>query len=172
MNAKERFPFTVHRNTEFDRLIDNLINTGVIDLVKIDSAYKIEINKIDVFYEIFTIIFLQYSTPDISNILLSKETQQIILNGNNIGYILEDISSEALEILTILITKEDDADYENAFNALICVCLGSIKPCKLIFPNTYTAFSMLVRYIENKTFALTEANLVLLLYLTRLRNAV
>jgi len=31
---------------------------------------------------------------------------------------------------------------------------------------------MLVRYIENKTFALTEANLVLLLYLTRLRNAV
>ncbi|MEQ9373373.1 MAG: hypothetical protein RIG63_30765 [Coleofasciculus chthonoplastes F3-SA18-01] len=79
MNAKERFPFTVHRNTEFDRLIDNLINTGVIDLVKIDSAYKIEINKIDVFYEIFTIIFLQYSTPDISNILLSKETQQIIL---------------------------------------------------------------------------------------------
>jgi hypothetical protein len=38
--------------------------------------------------------------------------------------------------------------------------------------NLYTAFSMLVRYIENKTFALTEANLVLLLYLTRLRNAV
>ncbi len=36
----------------------------------------------------------------------------------------------------------------------------------------YTAFSMLARYIENKTFALTEANLVLLLYLTRLRNAV
>ena len=31
---------------------------------------------------------------------------------------------------------------------------------------------MLVRYIENKTFALTEANIVLLLYLTRLRNAV
>ena len=31
---------------------------------------------------------------------------------------------------------------------------------------------MLVRYIENKTFALTEANLVLLLYLTRPRNAV
>jgi len=36
----------------------------------------------------------------------------------------------------------------------------------------YTAFSMLVRYIENKNFALTEANLVLLLYLTRPRNAV
>ena len=137
MNAKQRFLFTVHRNTEFDRLIDNLINTGVIDLGKIDSAYKVEIQKVDVFYEIFSIIFLQYSTPDISNIVLSKETQQIILKGDNIGYILEDISSEALEILTILITKEDDADYENAFNALICVCLGSIKPCKFIFPNTY-----------------------------------
>jgi len=39
-------------------------------------------------------------------------------------------------------------------------------------PKFTEAFSMLVRYIENKTFALTEANLVLLLYLTRLRNAV
>ena len=43
---------------------------------------------------------------------------------------------------------------------------------KMEIANKLTAFSMLVRYIENKTFALTEANLVLLLHLTRLRNAV
>ena len=49
MNAKQRFPFTVHRNTEFNRLIDNLINTGVINLGKLDSAYKVEIQKLGFF---------------------------------------------------------------------------------------------------------------------------
>jgi len=59
------------------------------------------------------------------------------LKGRYSGYTIERISDEALDILKILITKEDDADYEHAFNALICVCMGSIKPCKCIFPNTY-----------------------------------
>jgi|GEM_PF-4535494 len=137
MNSNQRSPFTAHKNTRFVRLIKILNDRGVISLTEIDSACKIEFRKIDVFYEIFSIIFLKYSTPDISNILLCRKTQQIVLKGKNIGYAFEDISNDTSEILKILITKEDDANYENAFNSLICVLLGSIKPCKFIFPNTY-----------------------------------
>jgi len=137
MNSDQRSPFTVHENTQFVRLIEVLNKISVVSLSKIGSALKIEFRKIDVFYDVFSIIFLKYATPDIDNILLCKESQQIVLKGKNIGYVLEEISNDTLEVLKILITKEDDADYENAFNSLICVLLGSIKPCKFIFPNTY-----------------------------------
>jgi len=137
MNSGQRSPFTVHENTQFVRLIEVLNEIGVVSLKKIDSARKIEFRNIDVLHEVFSIIFLKYATPDISNILLYKESQQIVVKGKNIGYVLEEISNDTLEVLKILTTKEDDADYENAFNSLICVLLGSIKPCKFIFPNTY-----------------------------------
>ncbi len=137
MNSQQNWPFTIHENQLFKKLILKLKDSGVIYLKKNNSAQQVEISKIDVFHEIFSVVFLQYSTPDITNILLCKETNQILLRGKYSGYTIERISDEALEVLKILITKEDDADYENAFNALLCVCLASIRPCEFIFPNTY-----------------------------------
>jgi len=159
MNSDQQSPFTAHKSTQFDKLIEILKKTNVISLTKIDSAHKIKFEKIDVFHEVFSIIFLKYSTPYLNNILLCKANKQIILKGENIeytpertsndvleflkilmtkvGYAFEEISNDALEVLKILITKEDAANYENAFNSLICVLLGSIKPCKFIYPNTY-----------------------------------
>jgi len=75
MIAQHSLPFTIHRNTLFEKFICKLKDSGVISLNEIDSAKKIEINKVEVFHEIFSIVFLQYSTPDISNISLCKETK-------------------------------------------------------------------------------------------------
>lgn len=129
--------FTVHRNERFHRLIPQLSQAGITELLRpSNNTYQLKINDTTSFLEIFKIVFLLYVTPHETHIKMKNG--KIISEGKYINIILiEKISPKAQEVLDALITAEDDPVYEEAFNALLAVYIGSIMPLEIIYPNTY-----------------------------------
>ncbi len=129
--------FTVHKNERFDKLIPQLCQVGIAELMKSsNTAYQLQLKDTATFLEIFKIVFLLYVTPNEPHIKL--KTGKVITQGKFVNIALtEDISPKAQEVLNVLITAEDDPVYEEAFNALIAVYIGSLMPLEFIFPNTY-----------------------------------
>jgi hypothetical protein len=133
----DSWPFTVHKNDRFPKLIDQLCKVGIAEVMKpSDKTTQLKLKDIESFLEIFKIVFLLYATPNDKHIKFKNGT--LVIKGQFIELALMNcISSTSQEILDVLITEDDDPVYEEAFNALIAVYIGSLKPLEFIFPNTY-----------------------------------
>lgn len=132
-----RWPFTVHREDRFLKLIAQLCQAEIVEMVKISAnIQQLRLKNLPAFLEIFKIVFLLYVTPNDKHIRFQKN--KLITKGQFIDLALTTaLSAPAQKILDTLITQEDDAIYEAAFNALLAVYIGSQKPLEFIFPNTY-----------------------------------
>lgn len=133
----DSWPFTVHRNDRFHKLIPQLCKAGIAEMSKhSDKSLQLRLSNMEIFREIFNIVFLLYVTPNDTHIKFKNG--KLVARGQLIDLALtSDISPTTQQILDVLITKEDDPVYEEAFNALIAVYIGSLKPLEFIFPNTF-----------------------------------
>ncbi len=134
---KASWPFTVHKNERFHKLIPQLCRTGIAEIISTsENTQQLVLKDTTTFLEVFNIVFLLYITPNDAHITLHHN--KLITKGQFINVALTTgVSSKAQKILNALITQEDDVVYEAAFNALIAVYIGSLKPLEVIFPNTY-----------------------------------
>jgi hypothetical protein len=134
-----RWPFTVHRDSKFDKLIGQLNQLKIVSFHREGGAIRLTIEEPTIFLEILRTIFILYATPNENSILFSQERKRLIAKtGRYLNLALTDeVSEKARTILNLLITDEADVVYEYSFNALIAVYLGSIKPLDFIYPNTY-----------------------------------
>ena len=133
-------PFTLHRNTRFERLIRDLEQAQVISLQAHGDARQVVISDFEAFQEILRYVFILYATP-------SKERQitvwgncqprRLAMRGLRLNLALtECVSDKTDRILGSFAVGEDEKAYEESFNALIAVYLGSLKPLKCIYPNS------------------------------------
>jgi len=131
------WPFTVHKNERFLKLIPHRCQTNIIEIAEHSNKIKpVVIKEYPIFLEILKTIFLLYITPNDRHIALHQDT--LITKGQFINLSFTPaISMPAQTILNALLTQEDDIVYEGAFNALIAVYLGSLHPLEWLFPNTY-----------------------------------
>lgn len=134
-----RWPFTVHRDSKFDKLIGQLNQLKIVSFHREGGAIRLTIAEPTIFLEILRTIFILYATPNENSILFSQDRKRLIAKtGRYLNLALTDeVSEKARTILNLLITDEADVVYEYSFNALIAVYLGSIKPLDFIYPNTY-----------------------------------
>jgi hypothetical protein len=134
-----RWPFTVHRDSKFDKLIGQLNQLKIVSFHREGGAIRLTIEEPTIFLEILRTIFILYATPNENSILFSQDRKRLIAKtGRYLNLALTDeVSEKARTILNLLITDEADVVYEYSFNALIAVYLGSIKPLDFIYPNTY-----------------------------------
>jgi hypothetical protein len=88
--------------------------------------------------QIFQIVFLLYATPNESSIVIDSDKSAVVLKGQFINLcLINKIADKARTVLEILLSKEEDAAYEEAFNSLLCIYIAMITPLKVIYPNTY-----------------------------------
>jgi len=129
--------FTIHKNTRFIKLIKKLEGLGILSLE--NSKKKLVLKESDIFFNLFNIVFYLYANPSQQkNIGFCKTTNRLIIKGECIDFaFLNNKSEKAKELFNILITNEDDQNYENAFNALIAIYLGTLAQLMFIYPNTY-----------------------------------
>ena len=139
MSAQWRF--SVHRSSNFQKLIDKLQDLGIVTVEPDGSnANQIRILQPSVLGEAFRTIFILYATPNESHICFSKNDRRLVTSGKYINLSLtESVSENSNELLDVLITGEGDKVIEAGFNALLAVYLGSICPLDFIYPNTYIA---------------------------------
>ena len=133
----DAWPFTIHKNERFDKLIPQLCRMEIAEIAKSSNkTQQLILKEPATFLEILKIVFLLYITPNDTHIRFHHD--KLITKGQfiNLSFV-PGVSSKAQEILNALITQEDDMIYEAAFNALIAVYIGSLKPLECIFTNTY-----------------------------------
>ena len=131
--------YTIHQNNRFGKLIKKLTTLQICELEKCDNnTHKLICKDENILSQIFQIVFLLYATPNEPWITIDADKSTVILKGKfmNIS-VIDRVSNSAKEILDILLSKEDDAAYEEAFNSLLCIYIGMITPLKIIYPNTY-----------------------------------
>jgi hypothetical protein len=136
------WPFNVHKNDRFVKLIQKLEELKIVELKNKKSGNSIKLNLLEpkILLEVFRTIFFLYASPARKNqgISFCQTTNRLIIKGDCIDFALINPSTDkAKQILSILITKEDDFIYESAFNALISIYLGTFEYLDMIFPNTY-----------------------------------
>jgi hypothetical protein len=131
--------FSIHRNDRFRKLTDKLMELGICTFEKHDNGSKKIICKDETtLSQIFQIIFLLYATPNEPFISIDSDKSAVMLKGQFINFsVINKVSDNAKAILEILLSKEDDATYEEAFNSLLCIYIGMMTPLKVIYPNTY-----------------------------------
>jgi hypothetical protein len=131
--------FSIHRNDRFRKLIGKLMELGICTFEKHENdAQKIICKDETTLSQIFQIVFLLYATPNEPFISIDSDKSAVILKGQFINFsVINKVSDKAKAILEILLSKEDDATYEEAFNSLLCVYIGMMTPLKVIYPNTY-----------------------------------
>jgi hypothetical protein len=131
--------FTIHQNSRFHKLIKKLIDLGICESEKCDNnAHKLHCKEEDTLSQIFQIVFLLYATPNEPLIAIASDKSAITLKGQFINFsVIDGVSDKAKAVLEILLPKEEDAAYEEAFNSLLCIYIGMMTPLKVIYPNTY-----------------------------------
>jgi len=132
------WPFTVHQNSDFHTLITKLTNLDVVVLETQNHAYRLSIKDSATLLEVFRNIFFLYASPN-EPTSFCKKNKMVITRGEYLDFFpLGDTSEKAREILDTMITGEANfGDYENGFNAMIAVYLGSLQALDFIYPNTY-----------------------------------
>lgn len=134
------WPFDVHRDDRFEKLIRKLEELNIVAFDYSGNGKKLTLLESKTLLEIFRSVFFLYAFPDqkTCDIGFCKTTSRLMIKGDCFNFAFIDPKSDKAKIiLNMLITKEDDRIYENAFNALIAVYLGTIENLLLIYPNTY-----------------------------------
>ena len=132
------WPFTVHQNSDFHTLITKLTNLEVVILETQNHACRLSIKDSATLLEVLRNIFFLYASPN-EPTRFCKKNKMVIMQGEYFDFFpLGDTSEKAREILNSMITGEANfGDYENGFNAIIAIYLGSLQPLDFIYPNTY-----------------------------------
>jgi hypothetical protein len=131
--------YTIHQNDRFHKLVKKLKNLGICEFQSGENnTRKIICKDPDTLSQIFQIIFLLYATPNEHWIAMDADKSSVTLKGQFMNLSLfERVSVPAKQVLEILLSREEDAAYEEAFNSLLCIYIGMITPLKVIYPNTY-----------------------------------
>jgi len=131
--------FTIKKDFRFEKLIQTLSSHKIISCKKKTKKCKqvTILNKttLDV---ILCNIFLLYLTPKDDNVFFSPLSGECLLKGHNIQVLFsEKCDDTTSDVLKNLITEEkDDVLHEGLFNAMLCIYIGSMKPLRVIYPNT------------------------------------
>lgn len=129
-----RDPFQLHRNKNFEKLVDTLISHGIIKLngEECDGNSKKSIPKEeDVIKDLLLISYLLHSN------FLIRDTG-LIIDGENIQFNLT-FKSKALDVINKLVPP-DNARTEikdELINSFLAIIVSSIMCFKAIYPNTY-----------------------------------
>jgi hypothetical protein len=132
------WPFTVHQNSYFHRVITRLTNLDVVVVETQNHARRLSIKDSAALLEVFRNIFFLYATPN-EPTTFSKKNKRVITRGQYLDFSpMGETSEKVQEILDTIITREGHfGDYENGFNAMIAVYLASLQAIDFIYPNTY-----------------------------------
>jgi hypothetical protein len=131
--------FSIYQNDRFHKLISKLMELDICTFEQHhNGAQKIICKDETALSQIFQIVFLLYATPNEPLIAIDSDKSAVMLKGQFINFsIIDKVSYQAKAVLEILLSKEDDATYEEAFNSLLCIYIGTMTPLKVIYPNTY-----------------------------------
>jgi len=134
------WPFGVHQNDRFLKLVQKLAELKIVELEESGNSKRLKLLEPNTLLEVFRTVFFLYASParKTYGIGFCKTTNRLIIKGDCIDFaFINPGTDKAKQILSILITKEDDFIYESAFNALISVYPGTLEYLDMIFPNTY-----------------------------------
>ncbi len=132
-------PFKVHPNKRFVRLIKKLDDTGLLRLEQHRDCHQVVFQDEASFLEVLRYLFILYATPTTEEAVgVCRRSNRIATRGSFLSLAVAECSSGAVEeMLYALASPDRDDVYEQAFNALIAVYLGSLAPLKFVWPNTY-----------------------------------